>query len=44
MPFLNRLAGLRTLWSDARGNALMLTALAPHDAAGACEAGIAAGG
>ena len=40
MPFLNRLAGLRTLWSDARGNALMLTALALPVAIGAAGLGV----
>lgn len=40
MPFLNCLSRLRTLWSDARGNALMLTALALPVMIGAAGLGV----
>ena len=40
MPLLNCLSRLRTLWSDARGNALMLTALALPVMIGAAGLGV----
>jgi len=40
MPFLNRFSRLRQLWSDARGNALMLTALALPVVIGAAGLGV----
>jgi Flp pilus assembly protein TadG len=40
MPFLNRLSCFRQLWSDARGNALMLTALALPVMIGAAGLGV----
>jgi Flp pilus assembly protein TadG len=40
MPFLKRLCRLRKLWSDARGNALMLTALALPVMIGAAGLGV----